>query len=483
MGPSHSFLAYVEDVLPRLGEDGVQACTLRDLVPEGAAASPEHNELVARLKSSARLVDAVDKAVDLRERPPTSTVVVETAWADVPIELADWVEAFAAADDGTPHNEAREHVWDALIDVLTDKLGERGDEQDDLDDFDAYGRERQFMGASVRRALESDPDLHAEFDRAWPLITATSIVSDLWSRPDILRSCAPWLAPDELDALYRVSTTTWTVEDLPFLDAARRRVGDPQLAQRQRRQQAALATERARMSEVVDRLIETDDTELGIMSMLRGQDLRSALVDEGVVPAFDRDALHGPFAHIVVDEAQELSDAEWQMLRGRCPSGSFTIVGDRAQARRGFRESWEQRLSRVGIGRVRVAPLTINYRTPEEVMSVAEPVIRAALPDANVPSSVRRTGIPVTYGSPHEVSSIVDAWIQEHQDGVVCVIGDPSFPSSGRVYSMVPEQSKGLEFDLVILVNPDQYGDDTTAVVDRYVAMTRATQRLVILQS
>ena len=111
------------------------------------------------------------------------------------------------------------------------------------------------------------------------------------------------------------------------------------------------------------------------------------------------DLLAGPFAHVVVDEAQELTDAEWQMLLLRCPSRSFTIVGDRAQARHGFTESWQQRLERIGLDRVDLASLSINYRTPEEVMAEAEPVIRAALPDANVPTSIRSSGVPVAHGA------------------------------------------------------------------------------------
>src|SRR5829696_2093037 len=114
--------------------------------------------------------------------------------------------------------------------------------------------------------------------------------------------------------------------------------------------------------------------------MLRGQDLRSALVDEAALPTAEPDLLAGPFAHVVVDEAQELTDAEWQMLLVRCPSRSLTIVGDRAQARHGFTESWQERLERIGLESVNLASLSINYRTPSEVMAEAEPVIRTALP-------------------------------------------------------------------------------------------------------
>ena len=133
------------------------------------------------------------------------------------------------------------------------------------------------------------------------------------------------------------------------------------------------------MDQVVDDLIATDESEMLVMSMLRGQDLQNSLIDEDVLPSIDPDVLAGPFAHIVVDEAQELTDAEWQMLLLRCPSRSFTIVGDRAQARHGFTESWQERLERIGLDRINLASLSINYRTPDEVMAEAEPVIRAAL--------------------------------------------------------------------------------------------------------
>jgi DNA helicase IV len=183
----------------------------------------------------------------------------------------------------------------------------------------------------------------------------------------------------------------------------------------------------------------------------------------------------------VVDEAQELTDAEWQMLLRRCPSRSFTVVGDRAQARHGFRDTWEDRLARAGLDQVHQASLTINYRTPEEVMREAEPVIRAVIPDANVPTSIRSTGVPVTHGPIADVDAVLDSWLATHPEGVACVIGTDAFEPRPRVRSLRPELAKGLEFDLVVLVDPESFGDGVEGSVDRYVAMTRATQQLVIL--
>ncbi|MFJ4107487.1 RNA polymerase recycling motor ATPase HelR [Oerskovia enterophila] len=466
VGPHEPYLAYVADVLPSLGEEGVQTCTLRDLVPEGAAAVPETDPEVARLKASARMVAAVEPAVRFSERPPTEGMEVGTPWADVWLSTADWAEAFASPDPGTPHNDARDEVWEALLTILVDK---HTDETEDVPE------------EQVRRSLRQNRDLGTAFNRAWPLIEATDLVADLWSVPAYLRMCAPWLTPQEARALQRDDAQAWTVADLPLLDAARQRLGDAEESRRRRRNRAAAAAESARMADVVDHLIATDDSELHVMSMLRGQDLQGALVDPSALETAPPDLLAGPFAHVVVDEAQELTDAEWQMLRLRCPSGSFTIVGDRAQARHGFTESWDERLARVGLDRVRSASLSINYRTPEEVMAEAEPVIRAALPDANVPTSVRRSGVPVVHGRTADLDSILATWLATHDDGTACVIGSPTVAGTPRVRSLTPVLAKGLEFDLVVLVDPGSFGEGIEGAVDRYVAMTRATQQLVVL--
>ncbi|MEV4019609.1 RNA polymerase recycling motor ATPase HelR [Nonomuraea angiospora] len=466
VGPHQPYLAYVADVLPSLGEEGVQTCTLRDLVAEGATAAIETDPEVARLKSSANLVKAIEPAVRFYENPPAKGMTVTTHWSDIWLSPGDWAEAFEAAEPGTPHNEARDQIWEELLTILADKH----DDEDISPDL-------------LRKSLLRNRELLTTFNRAWPLIEAADLVGDLWSVPAYLRMCAPWLSPDEVRRLQRANAQAWTVSDLPLLDAARQRLGDPEAARRKRRQEASAAAERERMARVVDNLLEADDDGEGAVTMLLGKDLQDALVDETASSGTEPDQLAGPFAHVVVDEAQELTDAEWQMLLLRCPSRSFTIVGDRAQARHGFTESWQERLERVGLDRINLASLSINYRTPEAIMTEAEPVIRAALPDANVPTSIRSTDVPVVHGSVSELSSILDTWLAAHADGIACVIGDPTFQGTSRVRSLTPELSKGLEFDLVVLIDPEAFGEGIEGAVDRYVAMTRATQQLVILTS
>jgi DNA helicase IV len=487
VGPHRPYLAYVSDVLPSLGEEGVQTCVLRDLVAEGADAGVESDPEVARLKSSADMVKAIEKAVRFYEEPPAEGTAVTTDWYDLWLSAGDWAAGFEAAEPGTPHNEARDQVWEELLTVLMDKY--------DKDDKD-YKGDKDDSAASpdlLRRSLRQNRELRTAFDRAWPLIEAADLVSDLWSVPAYLRLCAPWLDRDEVRLLQRADAQAWTVSDLPLLDAARQRLGDPDAARRRHRQEAEMAAQRARMADVIDHILEADADGEGAVTMLRGRDLQDTLIDETALPAADPDLLAGPFAHVVVDEAQELTDAEWQMLLLRCPSRSFTIVGDRAQARHGFTEPWPERLERVGFERIDLASLSINYRTPEEIMTEAAPVIHAALPDANVPTSVRSTGVPVAHGSVADLEAVLGKWLAGHVEGTACVIGGPEFLETfrtgsdaggvPRVRSLTPELSKGLEFDLVVLVDPEGFGDGIEGAVDRYVAMTRATQQLVILKS
>lgn len=473
IGPHEPYLAYVADVLPSLGEEDVRTCTLRDLVPEGATAAVETDPEVARLKSSADLVRAIEEAVRFYEEPPTRAMTVTVDWSEVRLSADDWAEAFEAAVPGTPHNEARDQIWEELLTILVDKHD--GDEPADL----------------LRRTLAQDKELRTTFNRAWPLLEAADLVADLWSVPAYLRRCAPWLSSDEIRKLQRADARAWTLSDLPLLDAARQRVGDPEASRRQQRHNATVAAERERMSRVVDDMLAAEHDREGAMTMLQGKridpdtgrivDIRDDLVDDRPLPSANPDLYTGPFAHVVVDEAQELTDAQWQMLLLRCPSRSFTIVGDRAQARHGFTESWQERLRRVGLDRIHLASLSINYRTPSEIMTEAEPVIRAVLPDANVPTSIRGTGVPVVHGNTSDLGSILSTWLTAHAEGTACVIGDPTFRPTSRVRSLTPELAKGLEFDLVVLVDPEAFGEGIEGAVDRYVAMTRATRQLVIL--
>ncbi|GEO30545.1 RNA polymerase recycling motor ATPase HelR [Terrabacter aerolatus] len=288
VGPHEPYLSYVSDVLPSLGEEGVQTCTLRDLVPEGATAAPEKDPEVARLKASTALVDAIEPAVALYEEPPSQETEVTTPWAEVRLSPADWQEALAAGAH-LPHNEARDDVWDALVAIIV----ERHDLEIRLDD-DGQDLENDATPALVRRSLEQNRELRTAFDRTWPLLDAGELLGDLWTVPAYLRRCAPSLTVPEVRRLQRAEPDAWTLSDLPLLDAARRRLGDREAGRRRRRREAALAVEREERTKVVEHLIASDDSDMHVMSMLRGEDLRGALDDDTDELEAGRDLLAGP---------------------------------------------------------------------------------------------------------------------------------------------------------------------------------------------
>ena len=221
VGPHQPYLAYVADVLPSLGEEGVQTCTLRDLVPEGSPGADRGRpgrgpaEVVRGPGEGDRGGRPVLRGAAHQGDDGHDPVVRRLARAD------DWAEAFDAPDPGTPHNEAREQIWEELLTILIDKH----DDDEVPEDL-------------LRRSLRRDEELRTALDRAWPLIEATDLVGDLWSVPAYLRLCAPWLKPDEVRALQRSDAQAWTVSDLPLLDAARQRLGDPEASRRQRRRHA-----------------------------------------------------------------------------------------------------------------------------------------------------------------------------------------------------------------------------------------------------
>lgn len=464
------------------------------------------------------MLDVVDAAIDRYERVPRRREAVETDWLDVEIEPADWAVAFAAPEPGLTHNEARDPLRDALVERLLDRYAplDEGFDDDGLDRPDSDARAER---AQLRRALTQSRDFARAVDRAWPLLDPAGVVADLLSVPEYLGACAPHLGDAERRALLREDGRAWTLADLPLIDAARHRIGDPEASVRAQQRRAALARQRAHTERVIEELIASEHDFEGVFTMFFGEygaDLREKLVDDSGLPGPDPDALAGPFAHVIVDEAQELSDAEWAMLLRRCPSRSFTVVGDRAQARHGFAETWGERLERVGLGSagsasagrpgIEVRSLTVNYRTPEEVMEVAAPVILAAIPDANIPRSIRRSGLPVERADASRLAPILTDWLAAEPEGVAAVISSadrdaselaqqlaPELAGEPRVRWLTPELSKGLEFDLVVLVDGEGDGpagaragapfeaSDIEAAVDRYVAMTRATRRLVLV--
>ncbi|MFZ2511099.1 MAG: RNA polymerase recycling motor ATPase HelR [Gordonia sp. (in: high G+C Gram-positive bacteria)] len=451
IGPTPEFLNYVAEVLPDLGAEGTRFATLSDLVAEGVAATEEGDPVVAALKS--RLTGAITPAVAFYQDIPDESCTVETSDGPITVTPADWAVAVDQLEAGTPHNEARPKILAALAEYL-------------------------------EAPLSGNPKLRALLRRFWPLIDATDLIGDLWTVPAFLRHCAPTLSVGDVRALQRHDPSAWTTADLPLLDTARNLLGNKDFEAQTRRRSSSVAEQTQVMTEVIDELVAADDDREGLVQQFAFGGMTELTLDESGLEGFAADRLAGPFAHIVVDEAQELTDAQWAMLRRRCPAGGFTVVGDRAQARLGFEESWEDRLARTGLRGIRVSRLSLNYRTPREVMDYASIEIGRVLPGAAVPESIRSNGLPVRECTGAELPVLLARWLSANE-GTVCVIGTAerlgSLPAHPRVSRVLPSDTSGLEFDLVAAWAPADFGAGLPGAVSRYIAMTRATAELVIV--
>ena len=220
VGPHQPYLAYVGDVLPSLGEEGVQTCTLRDLVPEGATAAVEQDPDVARLKSAPpwcrRSRRRCGSTRSRRVRAPSSRPTGPTSR----LSADDWAEAFARRDPGTAHNEARDQVWEELLTIVVDKHGDEDVPADQVRRVAAARRGAGRARSTARGRCSRPPTSSATCGRC-------------------RRTCAGarrGSTATEVRALQRDDPQAWTVSDLPLLDAARQRLGDPEAARRQRRQ-------------------------------------------------------------------------------------------------------------------------------------------------------------------------------------------------------------------------------------------------------
>ena len=473
VGPHQPYLAYVADVLPSLGEEGVQTCTVRDLVPEGAGPVPETDPEVARLKSTAAMVRAIEPAVAVLRG---ATDRGDGGRDALGRRLAER-RTTGPRRSGRPTPVRRTtrratRCGTSCSTILVDKHDATTTRcpPDRLRRALAAGRRRSPTPSTGRGRCSSRP----------------TSSGDLWSVPAYLRHCAPWLEPDEVRALQRADPQAWTVSDLPLLDAARQRLGDPEASRRRRRHEAAVAAEREQMADVVDDLVAHDDSEMKVMSMLRGLGRaerhrrrgRPAHRRPGPArrPVRARRRRRGPGADRrgVADAAAPLPVAQLHHRRrpGPGPARLHGVVGGAARAGRAGRTST-------------LASLRLNYRTPEEVMAEAEPVIRAALPDANVPTSVRSSGVPVAArlarrprprrsrpGSPStpraSPASSATPTLRADAAGAVALPGARQGPGvrPGRAGRPGRRSATGIE-----------------GAVDRYVAMTRATQQLVVLTS
>lgn len=473
VGPNPAFLDHIGRVLPSLGETDVVFTTTGGLVP-GLRVTAEDAPETARLKGSLKILDVLKAAVADRQRLPAEPVpvVLKDVTVRIDAETAEWARQ-EARDSGLPHNEARAVFTEIVTYVLTERaLGRIGQGWLSRDDRDEW----ESMRKGLLEDLAGDEKFTAALDELWPILTPEALLSSLYTA-----------APAD-SGLFRARGDAWTVSDVPLLDELTDLLGRDKTAEKAA--DAAAARERKAEAEYAAGVFETmkldreemdEDVMLSAENLLYAEDLADRFVEHDTRTLVERASADRDwtYRHVVVDEAQELSEMDWRVLMRRCPGRSFTVVGDLAQRRSAAgARSWGAMLAPYVADRWAYRSLTVNYRTPAEIMAVAAAVLADFAPDVVPPESVRACGVPPwsRQVTEEERATAIEEFVREEagRAGTSVVIGPPGVPGA------VPaSDTKGLEFDAVLVVEPGAILAASAA--DLYVALTRATQRLGVL--
>jgi len=518
VGPNETFLRYISDVLPTLAETGVLLRTPATLFPGVVAGRAETAE-TAGIKGRACMVELLAAAVRDRQEVPDEALEIEVDSDTLRLDR----ETCRAARDlarrtGKPHNLARERfdieIVHALARQAADRIG-----------ADPLGGENLLEEADlaeIRRELRAEPAVRAALDLLWPELTPQRLLADLFASPQRIAAAADGLLTGEEQALLHRTGDGWSPADVPLLDEAAELLGerprDDRAQQEHLRRRSLEYAEGVLDIAVGSRSIDVEDEAdggeiLSVADLLDSERILARQDRKEQLTAAERAAADRgwAFGHVIVDEAQELSPMAWRLLMRRCPSRSMTLVGDVAQtgALAGT-AGWHEVLEPYVDQRWRLAELTVSYRTPAEVMAVAARVLAEIDPLLAPPSSVRSTGeqpwdrqVPPARFAAEAVEAVAAeaAAVGDGRLGVIvpasrvdelgtavqrrlpeAALGaDPELRRQLVVLTVA--QAKGLEFDTVVVLDPEQIvADSPRGLNDLYVALTRATRRLGILR-
>ncbi|QKV79653.1 AAA family ATPase [Amycolatopsis sp. Hca4] len=494
VGPNSTFLRYIGQVLPSLGETGVLLATIGRLYP-GLDADGTEPRATTEVKGRLVMAEVLANAVRDRQRVPEPVLEIEYEHDVLRLDRKTCTDARTRARRSRrPHNPARRLFVSDVLDALTRqaarKLGE-----DLLDGQDL---------ADIRAELAADDQVAAALDSLWPVLSPEGVLDDLFADRERLDSAArKLLSPEERALLESGRDARWTPADVPLLDELAELIGVDDTEARVERKRRE-REERAYAEGVLD-ILEQDE-EIIDEELLRVSDVLDAELfaerqqERSELTAAQRAAQDRTwtFGHVIVDEAQELSAMDWRLLMRRTPNRSMTLVGDVAQTgAAGGARSWGEVLSPYVEDRWRLEQLTVNYRTPAEIMAAAARVLAEVSPELSAPSSVRETGVPPWSVRPvsleAELPGLVTRELSEVDGGTVAVLvpaGRFAEVSAllgshdERLSVLTVERSKGLEFDSVVLVAPDEVvAGSPRGLNDLYVALTRATRRLGVVRT
>ncbi|CAN5401094.1 AAA family ATPase [soil metagenome] len=496
VGPSRSFLQYIEAVLPSLGETGVVLASVGQLYP-GVEATREDAPAVAALKGQGFMAGLIGRAVRSRQRVPAEPQELEVNGDRLRLDPQLIASAISRArDGGKPYNEARvvfvKHALNALSREWLAQLKSNGNSMDDTD------------LPMLREDLRSAEDVRIALNTAWLPLTPEKLLQDLYARPQWLAELTPSWSPERRALLRRAREAEFTIADIPLLDEAAELLGEYSVADAAQKREDKL--QRKRDIENAEHAIQNMD----VKGMVNAKDLADNFAELGdrattaERAAADRSWTYG---HVVVDEAQELSPMQWKLLLRRGPLRSFPIVGDIAQAASSAAAaSWREALKPLLDGspegdRWRLEQLTVNYRTPSQIAEAAERMALAYNLPITPSKAVRASEWPIevvtdvtdavrrdlALESPGTLAVIVpddriDGLYRTLSDEFGNAIGLGAVGLTRDVAVITPQEAKGLEFDGVIIVDPMAVltGSERGAGA-LYVAMTRATQRLYLV--
>lgn len=551
VGPNPVFLSYISQVLPGLGESSVLLATVGELFP-GVTAREREDAAVAEVKGRLAMAEVVAAAVRARQAQVGGPVevVVEGERLTLEPELLTGAAERALAD-GLPHNLARPRFHRIVVEELARRMAgvvaglEEQIEADLAGHLDTAALERdvardlagifgdappsdprehehaEFEAAERAwlKALPYDPQVRALLEWLWPALTPQRLLEELFADPRGLAEAAPRLTADERELLLREPGGGWSPADVPLLDEAAELLGEDRRAEQARR-----AREHARRIEYAQGVLDIargsraaeeenlDEAELlSAADFLGAEQFADRQEGDDLRTVAERAAADRTwaFGHVIVDEAQEVSPMAWRLLLRRCPTRSFTVVGDMAQSGQvAGALSWSQALEPFFGERWRLERLTVNYRTSAEVMSASERVLTAIHPELEVARAVRAGGVRPWRarveedGLPGAVAALAAreaaagtgsvAVIAPGRDlarlaeAVRAAVPDASWGAEPdlerRVVVLTARQAKGLEFDSVVLADPQGVLDGSPhGLNDLYVALTRATERLAVL--
>ncbi|WP_067570525.1 HelD family protein [Nocardia acidivorans] len=501
IGPNSTFLDYIGQVLPSLGETGVLLSTIGDLYP-GVRATLEDSLRAGELKGSLDMLEVLKKAVREWQEIPKNPIRLHFDGRELTLDRRIVTKARGRARSSRrPHNLARPIFAAGVVDALTDQLAE-------IIGSDPLGGRNllsQTDLTEIRDEMRADADIQRAIAGLWPLLTPQDVLGGLWADPKRLASAAGHLSAEDRAELRRADSGEFSDADAPLLDELAELLGidDSEERERSRRRWRAQIAEAQDALDILTGSAPQDLEDELDPELLMAYDLidASQLAERQQVrtsqttaerAAGDRTWTYG---HVIVDEAQELSEMAWRMVMRRIPNRWITAVGDVAQTGDpAGASSWQQVLEPYVAKRWKLTELTVNYRTPAEIMAVAADVLAEIDPGAAIPRSVRDSGFApaahrVTAGQlADEVARLVET--EAAHPGTTAVIVPHDLASklahlsvdSARVLTV--HEVKGLEFDAVILVEPqDILAESPRGMNDLYVALTRATQRLAVVHT